>query len=255
MEHTADNIKTERYALIDSVRGICVWGMILYHTLFDIVYISGAALDSPFMCGVNVIRDFGACCFIFISGLCFNLGRHKLKRSLLISAGGVIVTLVTFFVMPESFVIFGILTFLGLMGLIMLPLSVLLKKIPPAAGLIASLLLFLLFFSCNYGYIGYYSAVLCRFPAALYQNYFTAFFGFPFYGFISADYYPLLPWMFMYLCGFFFWNSVKDSEKTQRLLKIRIPLAEKTGRLSLYIYMLHQPLIFALVWGIYLIIA
>lgn len=251
----ADNIlEQKRYYLIDAIRGLCILGMILYHTLFDVVMMFGLDYNSQWMQIVNIIRDFGACCFIFLSGMCFHFGRHHLKRSLMIFAGGLLVTAVTYFVMPETPVIFGILTFMGTAGLLMIPLSKLLEKIPPTAGLILSFAAFLILFSVNYGYIGYYSFIIKVMPSVLYKNIFTAFLGFPYEGFSSSDYYSLLPWIFMYFCGFFAWKLFRKSEKIINLCSFRVPFLEKTGKCSLWIYLAHQPVVMGIVVLVYIIV-
>ena len=48
-----------------------------------------------------------------LSGYCFHLGRHRLRRGLMAFGGGVIVSLVTVFAMPDSPIICGVLTLLG----------------------------------------------------------------------------------------------------------------------------------------------
>lgn len=49
----------------------------------------------------------------FWSGMCFSLGRHPVKRGLILTGCGLIITLVTVLVMPESIVIMGVLNFFG----------------------------------------------------------------------------------------------------------------------------------------------
>ena len=233
-----------RYGLPDTVRGILVLGMIAYHTLFDIAAVYGWGMDTPLMRGVNVIRDLGAACFVFLSGFCFHLGRRNLRKGLLLSAAGAGVTAVTFLFDRESFVLFGVLTFLGAAKLLLWALERPLRYVPSAAGCAVSLAGFLLFFRCNFGYAGYYGAVWFRWPAALYRNYITAFFGFPFNGFSSADYFSLLPWFFLSCGGWFFWRAMQGREAFPRLLRKRVSFLAWVGQYSLWIYLIHQPVIY-----------
>lgn len=251
---TENLAERKRYYLLDSVRGLCILGMILYHTLFDVVMMFGLDYESQLMQAVNVVRDFGACCFIFLSGMCFHFGKHHLRRSLLISACGLLVTGVTYIVMPETPILFGILTFMGTAGLLMIPLSKVFSKIPPVMGAAVSFFAFLLFFGVNYAYIGYYDIVICTLPHTLYLNLFTAFLGFPYEGFASSDYYALLPWIFMYFCGYFSWKLFSKSEKILKFLDFRIPFLEKTGKWSLWIYIGHQPVVLGIVMLAYILI-
>ena len=233
-----------RYGLPDTVRGILVLGMIVYHTLFDIAAVYGLGMDTPLMRGANVVRDFGAACFIFLSGFCFHLGSRNVRKGLVLLAAGLVVTGATFLFDRETFVVFGVLTFLGAAKLLLCAVDRIFRHIHPAAGCAASLLLFLLFFRCNFGYAGYYGAVLFRWPANLYANWFTAFLGFPFRGFSSADYFSLLPWFFIACCGWFFYRAAEPKEAFPRVMTVRVPVLAGAGKHSLLIYLLHQPIVY-----------
>lgn len=243
MELSATTDAKSRYYLLDSVRGICILGMIAYHTLFDIVAFFGVPVTEGLMTAVDVVRDFGACCFICLSGICMHFGKRPLKRFFLIAGASLIITVVTYIAMPEIPVIFGILTFMAFASLIMMPLKKHLDKLPAIPSAIVCFVLFLLTFEVYHNYIGFYSLKLFDLPEFLYRNYLTAAFGFPFYGFASSDYYPVFPWIFMFFFGFFLWKIMKRSDRLMYIMGIRIRFLEKIGRLSLYIYVLHQPVV------------
>ena len=62
--------------------------------------------------------------------------------------------------------------------------------------------------------------------------------------FFSADYYPLLPWSFIYLLGFWLGGRMK---KNRALLERTFPPAlTLPGRHSLAVYLVHQPLLYGL---------
>ena len=239
-----------RYGLPDTVRGVLIMGMIAYHTLFDILSVFGFDMDAPWMRGVNVLRDLGAACFILLSGFCFHFGRRNARKGLLLFAAGLVVTFATWLLDRDVFVIFGVLTFMGVAKWILCGLHPLLRRVPPAVGAAVSLLLFLLFFSCNFGYVGFYGAVLFRWPSFCYRNYLTAFFGFPFNGFVSADYFGLLPWLFAALGGYFLHPLVMENPRTGKALSFRLAPAAFVGRYSLWVYLLHQPVIYFAVQAI-----
>ena len=232
-----------RYYLLDAVRGICILGMIVYHTLFDIVAFFGVPVNESFLVVVNIIRDFGACCFICLSGICIHFGGRPLKRVIKLFVAGFIVSLVSFFAVPDMPIYFGILTFMGIAGLLMIPLKNLLDKLPPVFMTVLCFTLFMLSFEISDGYIGYYGLFITSLPEFLYKNLFTAFFGFPFIGFATSDYYPLMPWIFMFFFGFFLWKVMKKSDKLMNFFSFRVKALEKVGKWSLYIYMAHQPVI------------
>lgn len=238
----------QRFYLLDGIRGICVAGMVVYHTLFDIVMLSGAEIPDAALFVFNLIRDIGASVFILISGMCFSLGEHRLRRFLILLFAGAAITGATYLFAREATVICGILSFMCLSGGAAALLERALKKIPAVPGLIISFLLFIIMFRVNYGYLGTYSKMLFIMPSFLYRNYFTAVLGFPFNGFTSGDYYGFVPWIFVYLTGYFLWRIISHRENLQRLLRLKIPFFGFLGKYSLIIYLAHQPVIYALCW-------
>ena len=163
------------------------------------------------------------------------------------SAGlGAAVTLVTALFMPEELIVFGVLTLIGSSMLLVGAAKPLLTRIPAAAGLAVSLVLFLLTRDVNAHALGFYGVHIAALPDALYQNYLTAYFGFPHPGFYTTDYFSLLPWLFLFLAGFYVYQMAG-----QRILKISwpgLPPLNWIGRHALEIYVVHQPVIYGLLW-------
>ena len=236
----------KRYYLLDSIRGICILGMIVYHTLFDIVAFFGVPVTEELMTAVDVIRDFGASCFICLAGICIHFGKKPVRRFLLISAAALIVSIATFITVPDMPVIFGILTFMAAASLIIMPVKKYLDRLPAVPFAAISFLLFFVTFEVRNHYAGWYFIRLFDFPEALYRNYFTASLGFPFYGFATSDYYPLLPWFFCFLAGAFAgrWTAPKWMRRS------RFPWLSFLGKHSLLIYVFHQPVLYLLTTGI-----
>ena len=81
-------------------------------------------------------------------------------------------------------------------------------------------------------------------PEAWYRGFFTAFLGFPGPGFRSADYFSLLPWLFLFWTGWFLYTLRPQEGRRER----RLPLAADLGRHSLLVYLLHQPAIYGALW-------
>ena len=181
-----------RYKIIDEIRGITLISMILYHGIWDLVYIFGMRLDW-YKTEIGYIWQQSICwTFILLSGFCWSLGRKKLKRGLQVFGASVLISAVTLIAMPDNRVLFGVLSLLGTAMLIMIPLKNPLKKVPPFIGAVVSLALFIFTKNCCYGFVGFGNFKIAL-PSWLYQNYFTAFLGFPQEGFYSMDYFPLLP--------------------------------------------------------------
>lgn len=243
-------VKT-RYAALDELRGLTVLVMIAYHAVWDIVYIFGVKLPWFHSQGAYIWQQAICCTFIFISGVCQHFGRRRVRRAALVFALGAAITAVTGLAMPENIIIFGILTLIGSAKLICLALEGVLRRINAGAGALISLAAFALTKNIGRGYIGLGGVKLLVLPRTLYANLFSAFLGFPGQDFLSADYFPLLPWLLLFLCGYFSYRLAEGRGWLKCLEAGRCKALEWLGRRTLWLYILHQPLLFALLWGVF----
>jgi len=248
MKHTTLN---RRHGL-DTLRGITLISMIAYHACWDLVYMFGKDWSWYRSDGAYLWQQSICWTFILLSGYCWSMGRHRLRRGLMAFGGGVIVSVVTLFTMPDCPVICGVLTLLGSAAILTIPLESAWKKIPSRAGLAGSFLLFLLLRDVNSGYLGFEGMRFAAVPRALYSNYFTAYLGFPQAGFASSDYFPLLPWIFLFWTGYFL-RRVQLDAGAQSTWEPRLPVVTFLGRHSLIVYLLHQPLIYGVLMGMNLL--
>ena len=233
--------KSRRYHLLDSLRGLAVISMIIYHAVWDMVYIFGINLPWYRSASASLWQKSICYTFILLSGFCHSLGREKFMRSLIILACSAVITLATLLLMPENLILFGVLTLIGSCMLIMIPLDKIMAKRSPFAGLILSLITFVI-------------TNIVIFPASWHKNYFTAYLGFPPSNFASQDYFPLVPWFFLYLAGYFLYRLFKKKGMMSWLSSPKITPLEWIGRHSLEIYMLHQPIIYSILYVIFKII-
>ena len=148
--------------------------------------------------------------------------------------GGAAVSLATLLVLLETPVQFGVLTFLG---------SAALLTIPPRLGLALSFALFLVLRDVNKGFLGLAGVPLLYLPRNWYANTLSAGLGFPAPSFVSSDYFPLLPWLFLFWAGFYLYRLRPE---TPAVPDIRLPGIGAIGRRSLMVYLLHQPVIYGL---------
>lgn len=218
---------------LDTLRGLTLASMILYHACWDMVYMFGA--DWPWYRSRGAFLWQQSICwtFILLSGYCFRLGKRPFRRGVTVFAAGALISAVTILFLPGNRVFFGILSLLGASMLLTALLRPYLSRVPAVPGLTISFALFLLCYRVPYG----------LFPAMLYRNDFTACFGFPPRDFFSTDYFPLLPWLFLFWCGFYLYDITR---RDSALLSAHLPLLTAMGRDSLRVYLLHQPIIYAL---------
>ena len=126
-----------RSGTLDSLRGLTLVSMMAYHACWDLVYLYGMPWDWYRSFWAYAWQQSICCTFILLSGYCWQMGRHPLRRGLMSFCGGAAVSLVTLAVMPEEPVRFGVLTFLGAAALLTVPLRPFLDRVPPvppAAG-------------------------------------------------------------------------------------------------------------------------
>ena len=243
VSNTAPN-KT-RYALPDTLRGLTLLSMIAYHGCWDMVYILGAHWPWYQSSGAYLWQQSICWTFILLSGFSFSLGRRHWRRGRLVFGCGAVVTAVTLVVMPGQEIWFGVLTLLGSCMLLGALLERPLGRVPAGAGLVLSAALFVLTRSVNRGYLGFEGLRLAALPGELYRNMATAYLGFPFPGFHSTDYFSLVPWLFLFLTGYFLFRLTGKHLAAAPDLGRCAPL-EALGRRSLLVYMLHQPVLYGL---------
>lgn len=245
----------KRYNALDSFRGLLIINMVAYHALYDVVHIMNVPL-SWYTNWQGYLWQQSICWgFIFLSGFCSRLSRHPLRHGLVVLGAGVLVSVITYVFMPSEFILYGVLYLLGLAALIQWGVLRLwsrlrLKPLPAWLGLVLSAAAFLLTRGVPRGYLGFESWELLRLPAWLYRWDWLAVVGFPGPGFRSSDYFPVVPWVFLYLCGYFLWRMVEHNWKIMDKLKPGLAPLAFLGRHSLVIYLLHQPVIMAVFMGI-----
>lgn len=235
--------KRPHYGALDTLRGLCVVSMVLYHAMYDLVYLKGFPApwygDWP-----GYLWQQSICwTFILLSGMCWQLSRHHVKRGLLLVGCGAAISLITWLVMPSQRILYGVLNLLGLSALLLIPLDKLFRKIPAWAGLGGALLLFALTKNVSRGSLGFEGLVLCPLPEWLYATDLFAVAGFPSPTFWSTDYFPLLPWFFLFCAGYFLWGLLSQSEWAKERLASGVRPLSFLGRHSLIIYLAHQPVL------------
>lgn len=230
-----------RYALLDELRGLDLVSMMLYHACWDMMFLFGIWMDWYAGMPGRLWQQTICWVFILLSGFCVPLGHRTLKRGAQVFAAGALVTVVTLVFMPEDRVVFGVLTFLGSAMLLTGVLEPLLKKIPPAAGLAVSAVLFALTYHLDERWLGFGGCALrCRMHGTrITLQRFSAFCPSIFIPPIIC----LLPWLFLFWAGYFL-HFCMGRQRMEPLRRSVCPALGWMGRHSLLLYLLHQPVIY-----------
>lgn len=226
---------------VDTVRGIAVVLMIFYHFVFDLSYFgaySGQMYTGPWQI---FARSIGST-FIFVMGVSLTLRHHRLQpelgrrqmfqkyllRGATLLGWGMVITVVTYFVVGRGFVVFGILHLLGLSTILAYPF---LRS--RWASLVAGIVVIAL---------GVYAARLVS------SSPWFIWLGVNQIGRFMVDYYPILPWFGIALLGIFVGFSLYPQGNRQFALPDLSHAASIRGlaflgRHSLFIYLIHQPIL------------
>ena len=205
--------------------------MIVWHFLYDLALaglVPETLLQSPVM---ELARYAVAGSFIAISGVCARLSKRPLRRGLIVLAAALLVSAVTYLIGAPVY--WGILHLLGVCMLLYAAVRKRWERLPATAACGAALLVFALTFALPVR-VRVRVGVPFLFPLGLR----TA-------AFASADYYPLLPW------GALFFAAAAAAERLgDRPPETKYESAPRAlvwmSRRSLLIYLVHQPVLFAL---------
>lgn len=239
-----------RVALLDEMRGFFILLMVFYHALYDVVEIFGVNFPffhSPFM---RFMQLWIAGDFVLISGAVSRYSRSNLKRGALVFAMGMVLTVVTWFAMPSQLVAFGVLHSLGACMMLFPAVKSLLDKVHPTLGLFFCSVLFLATYFVPQRLLGFPPLTL-TIPDALYSTPFLFPLGFPGSGFYSSDYFPLIPWFFFFCAGACIGAHIRAGSLPGWVYRSHVPWLSRIGRNTIWIYMLHQPVIYGVLSAVF----
>lgn len=225
---------------LDALRGICILGMIVVHFVFDLNEFAGLGLTMPGW--FNFCQHYGHILFILISGICATLASRSFRRGVIVFCAGLLVTGVTLFMVcvlkfnRSLSIFFGILHLLG----ICMMLFPLFKKLPVWA---------LAVLGASFVALGVWLAALepvaVSFPSA--QGLLLGAIGIRPAGFYSGDYFPIFPNLGWFLLGAVLGRTAY-CRRESLLPKVNadfflLRFFRFCGRHSLWIYLLHQPVL------------
>ncbi len=246
----ADDAKKKKFRihLLDELRGLAVFCMIFYHAFYTIGSIFDAEWGQKLFDFFMPAEPYFAGLFIFISGMACNLSKSNLERGVKLGIVALGVTLVTYLVVPEQIITFGVLHMLAICMIIYGLIGKYLKIMPVWLGVLLNFLLFFIFYHTSEGYFEIPFLIQWKFPAEWYTTNFLFMFGFPNKEFVSSDYFPLVSWIFLFFAGGAFGRLIPQKKFPKWTAKKHIPPLAFIGRHALLFYIAHQPVIFGICW-------
>jgi uncharacterized membrane protein len=236
---------------IDLFRGIALCVMIIFHFLYDLNHfsITNFHLYSGFF---SYLAQFTASIFVILAGVSLSISYVKAKqyqlsekeiqrkfiiRGLKIFFLGMVLTFFTWYAIPERYIVFGVLHCIG-----------------------ASIILSILFL--RYHLLNYLVGIIFI-GAGLYLRTMTFDFqwllplGLLPQRFYTIDYFPLLPWFGVVLFGIALGKTLYPNAQRRFYIteEINGHIPQGIcffGRHSLHVYMLHQPILLALIFLLFL---
>lgn len=241
----AQNNGPGRIGLFDTLRGFSVISMVLFHLCYDLRFLAGVSLTwfaPPFQ---DIWRASISWTFLFIAGCMCPLSRNNLKRGLTYGAVALAIYAVTALASVDTPISFGIIYCMAACTLVAWVLGRfgMLPRGPVAGAILFAC--FILLFGLPSGTIGI-GPLSVALPHSLYRVSGLAWLGIPGPGFSSGDYYPLVPFVLMYLTGTAIGTWLKETGYTDWARRANVPLLNLVGRHALLVYVVHQPLLLLL---------
>ena len=225
-----------RFDILDAWRTLAIVLMLAYHFLYDLYIFGVLSAAQLFSTPLNILERFICCSFILLAGASARFSRNNLRHGLIVLAAGLVVEIGA--AVAGQTIRWGVLMLLGTSMVLWHFLGKYLQKLP---SVVLGLGSFALFFAARA-----WTSVTQVSVGWLYPL------GFMAPGFRSADYFPLLPWFFLFLMGTVLGGWFLDNRDNPLLTRPLPRALTWPGRHSLIIYVLHQPVLYGisyLIWG------
>ena len=232
-----------RWPILDTARGVAIIAMILFHFTWDLGFFGIVDYDISFTLEGRLLAHLIAGSFLFIVGMSLALAarnglpfKPNLKRLRYVAGAAILVSLGTFFLMPEDWIFFGVLHCIALSSLLALPFlaaPLLLTAAIAALSIAAPLFIYAPIFDQPWMFWLGLNHILPR----------------------TNDYVPLFPWFGVVLAGLVVVRLIDTRAEWAAWFQRARPNAffrylARLGRFSLAIYLIHQPILMGVLWSI-----
>lgn len=226
-------LRPGRVALVDGARTVAIALMIVYHFCFDLRHFGVIAADFEndrfWLASRGVILSS----FLVLAGVSLALAdiarvrtAQFWRRIALVAAAALAVSLVSLVVFPRSFIYFGVLHCIAVTSVLARP-----HADKPWVALVAGLAIIVA------GTLLTHAAFDARVLSPI---------GFAVHKPLTEDYVPLFPWSGVMLLGIAAGHALAAPPLRPRIDRVTVPgWFAWPGRHSLLLYLVHQPVLFA----------
>ena len=229
----------KRIGSIDAARGLAILGVVIFHFVWDLEFagfISGIAFHPIWLAfGKSLAGSF-----MILVGVSLVLAHQDgfrlnafMKRVLIIVVAAASISIITWFIFPDSFIYFGILHAIAVASLVGLAFL----KLPSFVTLIVGVCILL---------------APSLFASTLFDTRWLAWIGFSSIPPRSNDFVPIFPWLGLTLIGMSLTKLASKKDWKTELFGTSKPtsvtkLLQWLGQKSLIIYLIHQPVMLAFI--------
>lgn len=242
--------RNNRVGILDLLRGLAIIFVMTYHLLYDLIFFGGVSIPFFFSGAMDVIHNFFLIILFSVSGICAGFSKNVLKRGAVLFLLGEMLTLATAAFSPDNLIVFGVLSCFGSVMLIYGVIAPVMKKLPRSVVFVVFVLLSVIFW--NFSNTESLNLVFTSIKLDLPKD---ALFLYPIgitsYNFYSSDYFPLMPFGFIFLAGTALSDYFKNGKLPEFFYKAKLPVVNFLGRYSLWCYIIHQPVMLAAVYIVF----
>jgi uncharacterized membrane protein len=226
----------KRILWIDAVRGISILAMVTFHFAFDLMYFGFAEPNLIYQPDWRLFERMIAFSFLFIAGLSFFITHQSyikwnsfIRRYGVTAVCAILISTVTYILFNTDMIRFGILHAISVSGL----LSLLLLKLKSVYLVLLAVLI---------------SLINLVVPQPVEGDYFWQWLIYTTETPNSLDYRPIIPWVVPFILGMASYQLFKKwslLETSNGITHRELSMLSWLGRNSLFIYLIHQPILFA----------
>lgn len=244
-------VQKDRIGLMDDLRGFCVFCMIFYHGFLLAYDFFGVAAGLEAYNFFKPVQPLFAGTFILLCGISCRLSHSNWERGAKLLGVALAINLATIVILPNLHVFgmdfsgseiwFGILDLLAVCILLFAATHKVIDLLPPAAGAFLMAVFYYITRGIQNFKIGFPGELEATLPVSWQGHFWTFPLGFHGPQFWSADYFPLLPWMFLFFAGAYLGIYIQEGDLPAFTYRSLFRPVNWLGRHALLVYVIHVP--------------